>query len=623
MRQKLLAIFLILVMITPLIVKQGISNPVEYIPGQIDQDNSKIPRVYGVDHSQEIFSAISYENYQGFVENFSEIGVRHILEASDAVSGNNQAAREYIIDQMTNLSNGRIEIQVLEKHLNVVGRLPGYLPGNHSAFAIVGHYDSWYSSLAANEGGAGIATILALVEPLSRYEWPVDIYFVATNGRYAQWGPFGAPEIANWFYYQGIEFMMVYTIEALLVPDNSAPQNERLHMVYLDAGYSNFHLGQYWAELAQSMSRNLGNSLIKAVPHDDFDYWNWHYMEHTYYQDRGYLQSMCAIESGYADDASIRSPEDTWDNENFRYFLGVEMTAAIGASIAFTMSRAYGDVVHYNYNFELGVGRSRSYYLPISTPTIINVTSRWFGGPTSFALENPSGTLIEYELFNHTSAWETTDVFSIPVNQKGFYRLIVSNIADQAVGYVFDYYYDSDIDGNGVLDSEEYWLDESLFKQDSDSDSLSDAFEIIIGTDMHSSDSDSDTLPDPYEVEHGLDPTDPSDAEEDADGDSLTNAYEYNLGLNPFSSDSDGDLIPDAWEIEYGLDPLSDDANEDPDEDEKSNLEEYLDGTNPLVAEREVMTIPIMWLLVPSAILVVGIAVYGWSKYQERTWSEF
>ena len=394
-------------------------------------------------------------------------------------------------------------------------------------------------------------------------------------------------------------------------------------MVYLDAGPNNYYIGQYWADLAESMSRNLGASLIKSIPHSDFPFWNTRYLEETYYQERGYFQSTVAIESGFADDESIRAPTDTYDNPLFRYYLGKEMSAAIGASIAFTMAREYGYPIHYDIKFDLGVGRSESYYIPISTPTSINVTSRWFGGTTSFSLHNPSGTIIADQSYNTTSAWQSTDVFSVPVWQKGLYRLTVTNTGDNSVGYEFQYSYDSDINGNGVADSQEYWLDNALFQQDSDSDTLSDAYEIILGTNVNSVDTDQDSMPDPYELVNGFDPTNPEDALGDADGDSLTNAEEYALGLNPLNADSDSDRLPDGWEVEYGLNPLMDDANEDPDEDEKSNLQEYLDGTNPLVADKVSNPIPWMWIIMPSVVILTGVVFYAWNRYQERTWSEY
>lgn len=616
MTGRLLALLIIVGLCIPFSITAVVPEAETAVPSQEDTDTSTIPRVYGTDHSREVYAEITQETYHGFVRNFSEIGNRHILEAADAYTGNNMEAREYIIDCMHNLSQGRMEVEVIEKHLNVVGRLPGYLPGNKTGFAIVGHYDNWYYGMGANEGGAGIGALLTLIEPLSAYEWPLDIYFVATNGRYAQWGPFGPKEIALWFQNQGIQLLMIYTMEALLFPNPEAPQDERVELVYLDAGDSNFHIAEYWAELARAMSKNIGLNLIKTVPHDEFYYWGGRYLEATYFLERGFFQTLVAVESGLEIDDIRRTVEDTWDNPTYRYYLGSEITGAIGASIAFTMSRAYGEPVNKTNSFELERGTTRNFYMPISTPTTINVVSRWFGGTAEFEILDPSGSVIASQTYDRTSAWEPTNVFSLSVSQKGLYRLRVSNNGFSPVGHVLQYSYESDIDGNGIPDSEEYWLDTALFEEDSDLDTMSDAIEIIYGTDPDSADSDLDTMPDAYEFDNGFDPNDPADALEDADGDTLTNAQEYALGTDPFNIDSDFDKIPDNWEIQYGLDPLSDDSQEDPDGDERSNLEEYRYGSNPMVAERAA-AIPIVWYIVPLVVVGSSVAVYGWKRRSE------
>ena len=531
-------------------------------------------------------------------------------------------ARNYIADCMRNLTNGRVEVEIVDKHLNVVGKLPGYLPGDNPGFLIVGHYDTWFSSLAANEGGAGIATILSLLEPLAAYEWPLDIYFAATNARYAQWGPFGSDEVAKYFANKGTEFYMVYTPEALLRLNVDVPQDEKLEMVYLDAGASNYHLGKYWAELAESISKNVGLNLINPVPHTNFTHWEYRYLEHTDFLERGFLSTMVAIESGFIDDDDIRTPYDTWNNPAYRYYLGREVAGAIGGSIAATMARAYNTLNTRTSYFELDIGRSKSFYIPISTSTTLNLTSRWFGGSTAFTLEDPEGAILAHEAFSESSAWEPTNVFAVPVTENGLYRLRISNTGGHSVGYDMVYTFDSDIDGNGILDSQDYWLDQALFEQDLDGDTISDADEIILGTDLNSADSDQDMMPDDFELEMGFDPTDPSDAAGDADGDGVTNLDEYNLGMNPLSTDSDQDLLPDFWELQYGLNPLLNDSAGDLDEDERSNLQEYMEGTNPLVAEREVITIPLVWILAPALVIASVAVYYGWSEYQERNWNE-
>ena len=58
--------------------------------------------------------------------------------------------------------------------------------------------------------------------------------------------------------------------------------------------------------------------------------------------------------------------------------------------------------------------------------------------------------------------------------------------------------------------------------------------------------------------------------------------------------DDDNDGMPDAWETQYGLNPLVDDASEDLDWDGVSNLNEYIAGTNPTnnVPDQPVLSLP-------------------------------
>jgi hypothetical protein len=273
------------------------------------------------------------------------------------------------------------------------------------------------------------------------------------------------------------------------------------------------------------------------------------------------------------------------------------------------MGRAYGQKSLLTDSLILLPGVSTEYYIPISTSTTINITSRWYGGGTNFLLYDPNGILLESSLHTTGHPWTPTQVLSTPVTQKGLYKLEVLNAATDSIGADIYVEYESDINGNGVNDSQEYWLPTALFSIDSDNDTLSNAMEIIYGTDSNSADSDQDGMPDAYEIKNGFDPRNPADANEDADGDTLTNVQEYSYGLNPFSADSDSDGIPDNWELAHGLNPLLNDANENPDHDDYTNLEEYLKGSDPLVADVE--SPDLVWIALPvSALFILGIGVY-------------
>ncbi len=592
----------------PILNDETLNSTIGAIPAQVVSEST--PRVYGTDLSEIIYSSVKTTDYRNFVREISEIGTRFIMNAAEINLEGNRNAREYIEESLVTLSKGRIEVEEVGNYKNIVGKLPGYLPGDNPAFAVSAHYDSPDFSDGANCDGSGIAAVLELAKVMSQYEWPLDIYFIAFNGLFGYRFMQGSPEVAIEFNNRGIELLMLYNVDTILVQDTSAPSDERIQMGYEMGGQSGYHLGQYWAELARMMSNNIGDDLIVPIPSIEFVAWQ--LSDHYAFYNRGF-HSMCAFESGYLSDMSYHNGNDKWDYYQFNYNLGRETTAVIGASMAHIMGRTYGERTILNYNFTLSIPTTRTFYIPISTPTTLNFTARWFGGSSSFFLLNPSGGLVSSGIFNHSSAWEPTNVFSPSLTTKGLYTLVVFKDHVLPVGYELKLSFNADIDGNDVGDSHEFWIDAGLFESDQDGDELSDAQEIFLGTDLMSADSDGDTMPDKFEVDNGLDPLNPADANEDADGDHLSNAQEYSRGLNLFSTDSDSDAMDDYWEVANGLDPLVDDSMLDADGDGITNLQEYINHTNPQVPEA--MEIPVTWISVP----LLSIALIGALLYVQRT----
>ncbi|MFW9910359.1 MAG: hypothetical protein ACFFEF_17525 [Candidatus Thorarchaeota archaeon] len=423
----------------------------------------------------------------------------------------------------------------------------------------------------------------------------------------------GSPEVALEFQRREIEFLMLYNVDTLLVQAPNIPVDERIQFGYPSG---NYHIGQYWAELARQMSKNIGLNRILPVPSSSFFLWS--SSDHYAFYEKGFSNVLCAFESGLAFDTAYQTDDDRWDNANYVYYLGQETAAVIGASIASTMSRALDKPVFKEYKFTLASDNWDEFYITVSTPTTINISSRWFGGSSAFYLINPEGTVIGTREYGESSAWEYSQVFNQSVSQNGLYTLAVHNNDISSIGIEIDVTIESDIDGNGILDRNEYWIDEDLFDSDQDNDGLSDAEEIILGTDLMDDDSDGDTLPDKYEVDYGFDPTDPSDANEDADMDGLSNAQEYSAGLNPHSADSDNDLMPDLWELENGLNPLINDADLDFDNDGITNLEEYLNDTDPQVSEP--MEIRTEWFTTPLIVIAL-IGVFLYIRRREDPWN--
>ena len=237
------------------------------------------------------------------------------MDYTMALEGANYRARNYLIQQLSLLSNGRIEVETIGNHFNVVGRLPGYLPGDHPVFCVTAHYDSPQGSPGANGDGSGIAAVLSLARMLSQYEWPLDIYFIAFNGLYTFDFMTGSPEVANAFQSREIDILALYNIDTLLVRDPDGLPSERIEMGFIDGGQQDYHKGQYWAELTRMMSNNYGSNYITTVPSGSFPLWQT--SDHYMFFERGFTGLVCASQSGHAVDGNTGTPTDYWNNVEF------------------------------------------------------------------------------------------------------------------------------------------------------------------------------------------------------------------------------------------------------------------------------------------------------------------
>jgi len=598
--------------------------PMSYIPASLENPNSTFTnadatsgRVYGELAIEDIYEAIQSSKLRDIVQKFTENGSRYLFGGFEAdVEGPNKYARYYIIEQFNVLSRGRIEIEIFGDYYNVIGKLPGYLPGNNPIFAITAHYDSPEECPGANCDGGGIAVMLGLAEVMSQYEWPLDIYFMALNGLHPHGQLMmdfqeGSDEVSREFEHRGIETLALFNIDTILYPDPSNPNDAQVLMGY--DGIGDYSRGRFWAELTRTVSNNYGSDFILPVPSNYIPIW--YTSDHYLFYIRGFSGTLCAFESGYAIDETYHTGFDVFNNPHFNYDICREVAAAIGGSMAYIMGRTYGERREFNFSFIIQSERTERLYIPISMATNIEVSCRWFGGPATFHILNPNDEQIGIAEFDHASAWEPTTVFNISIVERGLYTLILNNSGSQTVGFEIRYSYESDIDHNGVPDSQEFWINPGLFSIDEDADGLSAAEELFLGTDDNNIDSDFDTMDDKYEIDNGFNPADPSDGVADSDGDSLSNAEEYSLGLNPWSTDSDFDMMPDNWELEHGLNPLVDDANQDLDNDGKTNLDEFLAGSDPDLPESELSVIPAFSIAI-IGILSLIIAI-SWYAYQE------
>ena len=570
----------------------------EYVPAA----TAVIERIYGMDYSNQIFNSINLNSFRNYVTKLTENGSRPAGDTSN-LGQNNIAARNWIVDELRAVSNGRIEVEVLGDYASVLGKLPGYLPVEAPALMIGGHYDSVGNSAGANDDATGVAAALEIARVMSMYNWPLDIYFGAWNGE--EIGLFGSDEVSRILRDRDVELLAYYNIDMLLVPDPEASTGEEILMAY-PIGF--YHEGKYWAELTRMMSQNYGQHMIQPIMSSDFS--GWQRSDHWPFVQRGYT-ALFAHESGFAYDTTYHTPQDVWNNPLFDYQVAIEAVKAIGSAMAFTMAREYGEPTRHDLRFTLIPSHERNYTFAISTSTTINVTSRWWGGGTAITLYDTNDQIVAQMVDFDAAPWEQNQIISQSVLTQGLYRLHVANYGGTSVGHEIGVTYETDIGGNDILDHEEFWFGQEYFSMDSDLDSISDAQEMLIGTNRFSNDSDSDTLPDSWEIEHGLDPLDPIDAAADNDFDGVLNTDEYIYNCNPNEPDSDLDTMPDLWEIQNNLDPTIDDSLEDPDNDAVTNVQEFEDGTDPHYVEfrPQRLILPTLTIVSFAALVIVAFQI--------------
>ncbi|TFH09548.1 MAG: hypothetical protein E4H14_04280, partial [Candidatus Thorarchaeota archaeon] len=106
------------------------------------EPTARLPRVYDMDLAYVIYEMVDQDRYKGYVQEFTENGERHIYYHKNIAGSNNELSRYWLVDKMTEVSNERLEIEILGDYMSIVGRLPGYLPGEHPVFVISAHYDT-------------------------------------------------------------------------------------------------------------------------------------------------------------------------------------------------------------------------------------------------------------------------------------------------------------------------------------------------------------------------------------------------------------------------------------------------------------------------------------------------
>jgi hypothetical protein len=530
--------------------------------------------VYGMDLSFELYQEIDLTSYRNYIIKLTENGSRWTdIDNGVSFSDANVHARNWIVQELEEVSEGRIQTEILGSHKSIVGVLPGWTSGDGPVFMVGGHYDSVKGAPGANDDGTGVAAALELARVMSRYRWPLDIYFCFWNSE--EIGLWGSWEVANILSDRGLSLLHYFNVDMLLVDNPEGPRDEQVLAVY--NAHAPFYKSKYYAYLMKALSNNIGINIMDPTPSTRF--FGWERSDHYSLLQEGYEEVSFLFESGFERDDSYHQPTDVWNNPLYNYTVATEAVRCIGAAMAFTMAYAPVQLTSMRYRGILEPGQRKTYFVPISTPTDVTVFSNWTGGGLGFSLRDPTNILLDEVEFS--SAQSTmVELLSGEAESLALHKVVVTNPSNFSASYSLCIRYDADINGDDILDSQQYWFDPIMFSLDLDADDLSDGLEKLLGTSRIDSDSDGDTMPDGWEYFHGLDPL-RDDSLEDPDNDTVLNIFEFGNSTHPQSPDSDNDSLPDSWEIENGLDPLTNDTAEDPDEDGLTNLEEFELGQDP------------------------------------------
>lgn len=546
--------------------------------------------VYATDLAKAVYEDVSLSSYKQFVIKLTENGSRYY--GSDA----NNHAISWLSQELVALSSSKISVSILGSYKSVIGKLPGYLGTEGPSIVIGGHFDSVSVSPGANDDASGVAAVLELARVLSQYDWPLDIYFCLWNNE--EQGLYGSREVSSMFLAWKADVLVHFNVDMLLVQDPDSPPDQRILMNY-QVGDGTIHQDAlYWAELARCMNNNFASPIIYPAPSSSFPYWR--QSDHYPFVQTGYKSNIFVFESGISHDTAFHRAQDTWNNPLYNYTAAASTVASIGASIAFTLSRIQGQLTYSSYTAPLSSGASRDYLFEMTMRTQVDVRASWSSATgLQFSMLDPDSSVLSSCATDEESAANAT-VLSLNTTALGIHTLQVTNTGLDPVTVGVVLVHETDLEGNSVPDSQEFWRnafdvdsdgdgvsngDEIIlgldrFSPDTDNDELNDGDELRLGTDPKYYDSDDDGMSDGWEVKHDLNPL-ADDSQEDPDGDDLTSIVEYGLGTDPKNNDTDGDGMPDGWEVANDLEPLIDDSQGDPDHDRAINVVEYGYGTDP------------------------------------------
>jgi len=295
MKQRLFAVFLIVLLVAPISSVIEISNAGEesngFLSEQISINNNIVDMINQVNESL----------VKNYLKGLTEIGPRY------TGSENCKKAANYIFDEFKKIGlDVKIEPwRYLQYNCqNVVATLNGSDPDSDAVIIISAHYDTVKNTPGANDDGTGVSAILSIANIFSKYLFKHTIKFIAFSGE--EIGALGAHAYVKKAYENNENIIAVLDIDMIGYTNSSSNKNF-LQILFHDRSKWIFDLSNQIIE-----TYSFSNFSVKISP--NFPSCNYHP-----FFDYGYDGVL------FTHDNSIfypwlHKPEDTIDKINYSYF---------------------------------------------------------------------------------------------------------------------------------------------------------------------------------------------------------------------------------------------------------------------------------------------------------------
>ncbi|MHA1929302.1 MAG: M28 family peptidase [Candidatus Thorarchaeota archaeon] len=491
--------------------------------------------------------------------------------------GHDQAV-EYFQDQ---LEMAGIPTSFWGNHETLVGYQEGYGTDNR-AIVFGAHIDTWdrltaYASTGINQNGAGCSVVLMIARTLAQFRLPIDVYYCFYEDGHdvvydtISWTPelynmWGSNQVAQIFVDDNADIIAAFNFDDLLWVDLRYPDATRYNVEYRGGMNSQ---SKYVADVLTSFMQPVDDNLMTPIYRRSTE------SDHQSFWDRNFTAVNVMTAHHGPTVFYVPPSEDLLENPNYEIETVPLVARAAAAAALYLGLQGNGEPTVFRLDRDIGAETTSSIYTAISDAQIIDVYGT-VQGDHELVVEigNEATPYITHQISGNFS-------FPVEVTQHGPLVATVYNAYNETVRVEMYLEYETDVDGDGIYDSEQYsWPDPDPIL-DWDHDSLKDVDEVIAGTDIFDFDTDDDSISDGVEVRAGINPL-RNDIDEDYDADEITNIMEIYYGTDPLNNDSDADTMTDTWEIRFHTNPLIDDTATDYDGDGLTTLEEYYFGSDPL-----------------------------------------